>query len=219
VSGGVIVAYTGLGGFVHPVGVDKDHPELGAITIRLANTTCQADFLESPNGGGVYKVWVTPVSDFVGDTTKVDNDCGSGCYHGFVPSKTKTDNFKVKSSALTFCLTIEKLFTTDGTNFVPRAGWQMSVTDPLSVVNIYLTDVNGLVKVCGLTPGTYTVAETIDFNFFSLVAVFVNGVSINPANPVPTYSFTWTPSPSSYSKTPTGLLRLLRSRPARNLLV
>ena len=68
----------------------------------------------------------------------------------------------------------------------------MSVTDPLSVVNTYLTDVNGLVKVCGLTPGTYTVAETIDFNVYSLVAVLVNGVSVNPPNPAPTYSFTWT---------------------------
>src|SRR5262249_6247457 len=103
VSGGVIVSYTGGGGTVHPTGTYKDHPELGAITIRLANATCPTDYLDSPNGGGVYKVWVTQVADFVGDATKVDYDCGNGCYHGFVPSKTKTDNFKAKIGTVTFC--------------------------------------------------------------------------------------------------------------------
>lgn len=38
---GVITTYTGTGGPVHLTGIDKDHPELGAITISLANTTCR----------------------------------------------------------------------------------------------------------------------------------------------------------------------------------
>src|SRR5262245_6717563 len=46
VTNGVIVAYTGVGGLVHPTGVDRDHSELGAIVIRLANASCPADFLD-----------------------------------------------------------------------------------------------------------------------------------------------------------------------------
>jgi hypothetical protein len=57
VANGVIVAYTGAGGPVHPTGIDRDHPELGAITIRLANVNCPADFLNSPNDAGVFKAW------------------------------------------------------------------------------------------------------------------------------------------------------------------
>src|SRR5690348_2311633 len=82
VSNGVIIAYTGAGGPVHPTGIDQDHPELGAITIRLANTSCPTDFTDTPNNGGAYKAWVTPVSSFVGDATQVDNACGTGCFHG-----------------------------------------------------------------------------------------------------------------------------------------
>jgi hypothetical protein len=79
---GVITAYTGTGGPIHPIGIDQVHPELGAITISLANTSCPNDFLDTPNNGGVYKAWVTPVANFVGDPTVVDNACGNGCFHG-----------------------------------------------------------------------------------------------------------------------------------------
>src|SRR4051794_8316482 len=37
VNRGVIVSYTGVGGPVHPTGYDQDHPELGAVTVRLGN--------------------------------------------------------------------------------------------------------------------------------------------------------------------------------------
>ena len=108
VTNSVIVAYTGSGGPVHPAGMDQDHPELGAITIRLANANCPTDYLDSPNNGGVYKVWATPVGDFIGDPMKVDNACGNGCFHGFTPSKSKTDNFKAGTGTVTFCLTVRK---------------------------------------------------------------------------------------------------------------
>ena len=42
-AAGVITAYTGVGGPVHPTGISQDHPELGAITIQLANTGCPND--------------------------------------------------------------------------------------------------------------------------------------------------------------------------------
>ena len=188
VAGGVIVAYTGDGsGPIHPTGTDQDHPELGATTIRIANDSCPSDFLDTPNNGGVYKVWATPVGDFVGDASQVDNDCGSGCFHGFVASQSKTDNFKVRPSTATFCLTLIKELLVDGQP-TRAAGWQMTVEDPLGMSNVYFTGENGEVEVCGLVPGTYTVIEAT--NGASPVGLFFNGV---PQTAQPAYIFTWQP--------------------------
>jgi hypothetical protein len=187
VLAGVVVAYVGVGGPVHPTGIDRDHPELGAITIRLANITCPADFLDTPNNGGAYKVWATPVTDFAGDPTKVDNDCGAGCFHGFVPSKSKTDNFKAKAGTATFCLTVVKQLPQPDGTILPGANWQISVTDPLGITNSYFTDVAGQLQVCGLVEGAYTVSETLLQDFVA-VGLIVNGVTL-PAQPI--YSFTW----------------------------
>lgn len=190
VSGGVIVAYTGVGGTPHPIGIDQDHPELGAITIQLATSDCPSDFLDTPNDGGVYKVWATPVEDFVGDPNNVDNPCGGGCRHGFVPNKSKTDNFKVEPSEATFCLTLVKEVDDGFGSFLPEANWLMYVTDPLAATNNYYTGDDGQVQVCGLAPGQYTVTEDMPFPF-AVFELIVNGVSL-PAES--TYSFTWDPS-------------------------
>jgi len=45
----------------HATGIDIDHQELGAITVQLM------PYKATPNKGGVYKVWATPVDMFVGD--------------------------------------------------------------------------------------------------------------------------------------------------------
>ncbi|MGJ5814301.1 hypothetical protein [Paludibaculum fermentans] len=186
VQNGVIVAYTGVGGPVHPIGLDQDHPELGAITIRLANATCPTDFAPTPNNGGAYKVWATPVISFVGDPNLVDNSCGNGCFHGFMPSASKSDNFKAKNDAATFCLSVEKqLQFMDGHTGI-GAGWLFNVTDPLGVVNAYFTDDNGILNICGLAAGAYTVAEDANSQIRGLV---VNGVE-QPLST--TLSFTWT---------------------------
>jgi cysteine-rich repeat protein len=62
----------------HATGTDSDDASLGALTVQLA------PFADTPNPGGVYKVWVTPVHDYDGK---------------FVHSKSKTDNFKVAPNA------------------------------------------------------------------------------------------------------------------------
>jgi hypothetical protein len=186
VAGGVIVAYTGDGsGPIHPTGTDQDHPELGAITIRIANDSCPSDFLDTPNNGGVYKVWATPVGDFVGDASQVDNDCGGGCFHGFVASQSKTDNFKVGPTTVTFCLTVIKEFII-GDQAVRTANWQVTVDDPLNMTNVYFTDQNGEVRVCGLVPGSYTITE--DTSGAIPVGLFFNGDSLTPQG---VYSFIW----------------------------
>jgi hypothetical protein len=180
VRNGVIVAYTGTEAAVHPTGVDVNHPELGAITVRLANATCPEDFLDTPNNGGAYKVWVTPAADFAVDCTK-------GCFHGFVASKSKTDNFKVVRSSATFCLTLQKQWVTlDG--WVAGTNWPIQVTDPTGATNTYFTGETGETQVCGLTEGMYTVTEDPGLNAW-VDALEVNGVSL-PAEPV--YTFTWT---------------------------
>jgi hypothetical protein len=187
VAGGVIVAHTGS----HMTGIDQDHWQAGAITIRLADTSCPADFLSTPNNGGVYKVWATPAADFVGDPTAVDNVCGNGCFHGFVPAQSKTDNFKVKAVDPTFCLTVLKQFPDEQGVFVPYAGWMMTVTDTSGTTNSSLpTDTeNGAARFCGLTPATYIVMEEVRPDI-GVVGLFVNGW---PMPPDVVYSFTWQP--------------------------
>src|SRR6185295_15808003 len=57
----------------HVTGVDQDH---GAVTIQLM------PYADTPNPGGEYKAWATPVADYNGE---------------FVNRFSKTDNFKVRS--------------------------------------------------------------------------------------------------------------------------
>jgi hypothetical protein len=181
---GVITAYTGTGGPVHVTASDLVHPELGAITIRLANSSCPTDFLASPNNGGAYKAWVTPVTSFVGDPTMVDNTCSAGCFHGFVPSASKTDNFKVNIAAATFCLDIKKQFLTNGI-LTPGITWEFDVTDPNGVTNPFFTDQDGDVTICGLAAGPYTVSENASS---VVVGLSVNKIAITPST---FYQFNW----------------------------
>jgi hypothetical protein len=86
-------------GCEHATGLDVDH---GATTVQLV------PYNDTPNNGGVYKVWVTFLQDFLDGCAElgVANglnvvDCGpktGGNAHGFVPSHSKTDNFKVKET-------------------------------------------------------------------------------------------------------------------------
>ncbi|HEX4595000.1 MAG TPA: hypothetical protein VH157_12030 [Bryobacteraceae bacterium] len=192
VSGGIITAYVGDGSDpIHLTGPNQNDP--GGVTIRLANLSCPTDFLATSNNGGAYKVWVTPIANFNGNPALVDNPCGNGCFHGFVPSASKTDNFKVNTAAATFCLTVEKLFQqTDSSGkvtLVPQQNWPFVVTDPLTVPNTFYTDTTGQVVVCDLAPGTYVVAEDPSSSVLSINA----NVLLIPVTGIATStSFTWT---------------------------
>ena len=72
----------------HLTGVDVDH---GALTVQLM------PYLDTPNHGGEYKTWATPVAKYLCPLTAVD--CRQG-KHGFQNEWSKTDNFKVKISAI-----------------------------------------------------------------------------------------------------------------------
>jgi hypothetical protein len=98
VSGGIIVS-TAPSSCPHQTGIDEDH---NAVTVQLF------PYDDTPNNGGVYKVWVTFLQDFLDGCAElgVPNglsvvDCGpktGGNAHGFVPAHSKTDNFKVKET-------------------------------------------------------------------------------------------------------------------------
>jgi hypothetical protein len=161
----------------HAQGVDQDHSELGAITVQLF------PYDDTPNPGGVYKVWITPVEDYAGDDTDIcvrcsecvgeHGNCNScnvngegwqpGNFHGFIPSKSKTDNYKVKKPGPP-CppseLTVRK-FHDANVNCIQDegeediTGWAVDITDPLDITNTEFTPTTVLSGV----PGLYTVEE------------------------------------------------------------
>ena len=171
VSGGIITGLSGLGN--HNTGFDVDH---GATTIELC------PFLDTPNPGGVYKAWITPIGKFDGDPSKVDNDCGHGCFHGFVPAFSKTDNFKVRGGPSLPCLVVFKFI--DGNGDGSFAGdtfvsWPITITDPLGSSNTKYTSATS--KEClfsQLPTGAYVVVEGSDLNFI-VTANILDGVSSN----------------------------------------
>lgn len=98
VVGGLITGVVPAGGCEHVTGTDVDH---GATTVQLL------PYDDTPNPGGVYKVWATLRENYllgcanlgVSDGLSVV-DCGlkrGVAVHGFIPAASKTDNFKVRS--------------------------------------------------------------------------------------------------------------------------
>jgi len=150
VAAGVITGLSAPGN--HGTGIDVDH---AAVTIQLCA------FNDTPNNGGVYKVWVTPIEDFVGDVTKVDSSCGRGCLHGFVPAASKTDNFKVKGPTQPggACLVVNKVL-----NGTWVGGWPFAIYDPLGTLvqgQLY-TELTKNCIVFNLPPGNYLVVEELN---------------------------------------------------------
>ena len=163
---------------VHGVGPSADH---GGLTIQL----CPYD--RTPNPGGVYKVWATPVGDFVGDPTDTgQNNCGNGCFHGFLPAASKTDNFKVGAANETFCLRAYKYTIDNKKGFVPVAGWEVFFGG-----NTLYTGSDGMVEICGLVAGTYSIEESAvdgSGNPYLVLYSYVNGQEVQPPSTALTVS-------------------------------
>jgi hypothetical protein len=183
VAGGVTIGTCPTG--THETYVDTDQGSMGARTVELCAAP-DVPFLNTPSDGGEYKVWVTPVTDFVGDPSLVDSDCGglSGCSHGFRTSRSKSDNFKAReqtSSIPTSCLRVEKqLVFLDAEGTSPGSNWKILVTDAAGVVSTFFTDAQGSTgsQICGLAPGSYTIEEEMQ-DFFIQVGVFLNGQPVS----------------------------------------
>lgn len=67
----------------HATGLSSED---GGISVQLY------PFADTPNPGGVYKVWVTPIERLEAP--------GKNNRNGFVPRYSKTDNFKVRADAI-----------------------------------------------------------------------------------------------------------------------
>ncbi len=148
----------------------------GGVVVELC------PYLDTPNNGGVYKAWMTPVGDFAGDATKVDNLCGNGCFHGFVPASSKTDNFKVKD-VRTFCIAAHKDIIDAKGGVTPAADWLISIQGPLGDTTDLVTDEKGDVQLCVLPDGFYTVSETLKAGT-TIFATQVDGVNKAPSTSV-----------------------------------
>lgn len=91
-SNGIINGVGPAGACAHLTG-SNTNTQNGGTTVQLM------PYNDTPNKGGVYKVWVTPLADYLCSGSLNAVDCKSGT-HGFDPSNSKTDNFKVKITAV-----------------------------------------------------------------------------------------------------------------------
>jgi hypothetical protein len=145
-AGGVFVEYLGTSSTcTHELGLGQ------CADTNPCNISIQlAPYLDTPNNGGVYKVWVTPAGCY---------SPGEG-FFGFLPGKSKTDVFKVQD-----CLGCPppppdcdigafKFYDTNANGFVdpgepPIAGWRIEFTClygpscPLEPPTCLFTDENG----------------------------------------------------------------------------
>lgn len=168
VSGGVVVA-------------SNSHPSVagdcGGIRIQVA------PFDDTPNNGGVYKLWVTRKSDYIANG-------------GFRPGSTKTDNFHVKAPSdipETADLNVYKFYDGNGNGAwdgdeLPLFGWAMTVTNAATMNSTQLTQSpDGLTTWTGLdtTANPYNVAEGTAGGTWRQSASIVNGAPTGtPENPV-----------------------------------
>ena len=90
VSGGVIT------GLTEDPSYDCTTPHLPGSTGVYA-TVQLMPYLDTPNNGGEYKAWITPLASYACDDLSIV-DCTIGT-HGFIHSESKTDNFKVRGIA------------------------------------------------------------------------------------------------------------------------
>ena len=134
VSGGIITAVVPAGGCQHATGLDIDH---GATTVQLM------PYLDTPNPGGVYKVWATLESNYLAGCASLGHanglalvDCGyqaGVAVHGFIPSASKTDNFKVKQVV---AQEIDTRFYNYAAGPGPIDGLSVTWTDPVGASNV-----------------------------------------------------------------------------------
>jgi hypothetical protein len=138
VAAGIITGVVNVGGCQHVTGLSIDH---GAATVQLV------PYLDTPNNGGEYKAWATPVANYlegcsalgVADGLSVV-DCGTtgGDVHGFIPAHSKTDNFKVKNNAVN--LEVDTHFVNSSGNLI--LGLCETWIDTLGVSNTRCSESN-----------------------------------------------------------------------------
>lgn len=183
VSGGEITQYLGT---THTTGATSPCGSLAIQLMPYDNTT---------NAGGVYKVWITRISDFnTACSTHGGGDCGLA---GFVPGNTKTDNFRIKCNTLPLTGALEAykfydhnangLFDAGDTDL---SGWKMTARSTnQSVDSTHFTGSDGTTTWNLLQPDIdYTVTEgtPIQGNWVHSTTIYTghDGSPQNPAGPL-----------------------------------
>lgn len=164
----------------HLTGVDVDHSDVGAITVQLM------PYEKTPNKGGVYKVWVTPVERFVGNPELIDNP---DFFHGFVPAWSKTDNYKVRRGPPPPVIRVRKFLDANANGIWDMDpceaeiydDWWVDVTSPDFVTNRYYMPWDFLAAPEGL----YTLTEETRSGWLQ-TALIVDGVPKPPEQVEPT---------------------------------
>ncbi|MBM2821048.1 MAG: hypothetical protein HW405_808 [Candidatus Berkelbacteria bacterium] len=158
-----LTKYKGKWYGTHATGIDQDHSWLGAITVQLM------PYADTPNPGGVYKAWMTPVGKYTP---------GKGKF-GFIPAWSKTDNYKVKGGKPYTPPTITyRKFRDSNANGVwdlgesEISGWRIDVTDPLGITNAVYTAATIMAEPSGAW--TSTEETTVDW---LQTCVYVDGVA------------------------------------------
>jgi hypothetical protein len=159
----------------HATGVNNN-TQKGGITVQLM------PFNDTPNKGGVYKVWVTALTNYQCSPNLSTVDCSGGT-HGFLPSLSKTDNFKVKVSAVR---EIDTRFLDSSGNFID--GLEITWIDTVgasngktSYLNVTL-DVNHEAHVEAPEDGTH---QIVVFNQAGCTVgtVYLNGNALPNTGP------------------------------------
>jgi hypothetical protein len=142
-------------------------------------------FLDTPNPGGVYKAWATPVG-------KYDLN-GNGNKFGFVPAWSKTDNFKIKESSACFDVLKFKDECWDGAmngNDAYIEGWPILIREKFAdgtvIDNYRFTPVTCWV----MDPeATYEIYEGMMDGDWYMTGLWVNGKNIFPGTDFATLTF------------------------------
>jgi hypothetical protein len=157
----------------------------GSLAIQLM------PYDDSPNNGGVYKVWITRVSDF--ELFCGGIDCGLG---GFVAGHTKTDNFRVQGGTTpTGALEAYKFYDANASGTfdagdLDLSGWPMTLTSlTQGIDSTQSTGAGGTTTWDPLLPDTdYFVEEgtPVQGNWVHSATIYLghDGSPQNPAGPL-----------------------------------
>jgi hypothetical protein len=189
VAGGLVSTYTG--GSHLTAG---PNPPCGSLAIQLV------PYADTPNGGGVYKVWITRIDDFNAACAAAGQPGGDCGLAGFVSGNTKTDNFRTRDSTTD---TEEEFGSVQAVKFYDAnangvfdgtdsllPNWEMTLGSVQFAINsTKVTDGAGTAVWDTLSPGSdYSVLEgaPIQGNWYNSGTIYVghDGSPQNPAGPL-----------------------------------
>ncbi len=148
----------------------------GEQPIQLCNpntSKCPTDFADTPNPGGEYKAWLTPVANY---SPAGQDNCSQPSSHqsyGFCDSDSKTDNFKIKSPNAAY-IVVCKFNDLDGNGIQDNSEplipfWPIdaanvdTLTGPLGIVKT-ATDATGCVSFSVSTFPNSDNTDTVTLN-------------------------------------------------------